>query len=140
MIELKEGNLPHVFWIDLKSDGVFHECVVLKKDNMGNISFFQVNSLDSIDKKRLSRILQGRLAPQMECWDLFSQQTLNNGVNALSYFHPLVKVITLSGKMFSPKHGVMGTGQILGKQDTRSDEARTIAAKEQEANKSIRPE
>jgi hypothetical protein len=130
MISTKKGNLPHVEWIDLKGDGVFHECCVLKRDSLGNIMFFPVNALDRVDRRRLGRILSSRLAPQMECWDLLSQQTLNNGVNALEYFHPLVKTITSSGKVYNPQQGVVGTGQIAGKMDTRSDDVRVAEAEE----------
>jgi hypothetical protein len=128
MIQTKKGSLPHIEWIDLKGDGVFHECCVLKRDELGNIMFFQINALDRIDKGRLERILNTRLAPQLACWDLLSQQTLNNGMNALEYFHPLVRTITSAGKIYNPQHGVIGTGQVAGKMDTRPDEVRAAEA------------
>lgn len=124
MIESRQGNLPHIEWLDLAGNGVFTECCIVKRDELGNIYHFPVNSLDSIDKKRLARILQSRLAPQLECWDLLSQTVLNNGVNALEYFHQLVKVISPNGQVYSPRHGVIGTGQVAGKMDTRSADER----------------
>ena len=37
--------------------------------------------------------------------------TLNNGVNALTYFHQLVQIITQKGVIYSPRDGVVGTGE-----------------------------
>lgn len=129
VIQSKKGALPHIEWLDIKGNGVFHECCVVKRDDFGNISFFSVNSLDRIDKNRLVRILSSRLAPQMACWDLLSQSTLNNGVNALEYFHYLVKTVTPTGQVYSPREGIVGTNQVTGKMDTRSEEDRVAAAK-----------
>lgn len=108
MVQSRVGKLPHVEWLDLKNDNTFCECVVMKRDPNQNIYYFQVNELDTIDKKRLSRILHGRHAATMELWDLMSQVTLNNGVNALSYFHQLVKVVTPSGSVYTPRTGMIG--------------------------------
>lgn len=108
----RPGNLPHIKWIDLKNDGVLIECAVMKEDSFGNIYFIQVNQLDSIDRRRLARILQNRNAQNFELWDLMSNITLNNGINALTYFHQLVKVITPMGVVSSPKQGEVGTGYV----------------------------
>lgn len=99
---------PHIAWIDLYKDGNLHECAVLKQNPDGNIMFFTVNSLDEIDRRRLAGILMDRNAGNFELWDLMAQKTLGNGVNALAYFHQLVKVLTPSGKIMDPKSGVVG--------------------------------
>ena len=115
MINIKEGNLPHIGWIDLKNNGILSECAIMKTDGFGNIYFFEVNKLDNIDKKRLVRLVTSRNAESFELWDLMSQITLNNGVNALEYFHQLVRVISPDGVIYSPKSGVVGsigTGEI----------------------------
>ncbi len=107
---------PHIAWIDLHQDGVLHECAVLKQNRDGNIMFFTVNSLDEIDRRRLAGILLDRNAGNFELWDLMAQKTLGNGVNALSYFHQLVKVLTPAGKIMDPKSGQVGglvsSGQV----------------------------
>ena len=113
MAELKTiitrpGTWPHVEWIELHADGVLHECAVMKKDRRGNIYFFELNALDSIDKRRLMMILADRNAKTFELWDIMSQKTLGNGVNALTYFNQLVKVVTPSGKILTPSLGVIG--------------------------------
>lgn len=104
------GTYPHVEWIDLKGNGILIECAIMKKDTFGNIYFIQINSLDRIDKSRLVRILRNRNAHSFELWDLMSQITLNNGVNALAYFHQLVKIITPNGVITAPTSGQVGTG------------------------------
>lgn len=111
-IQQHAGNLPHIKWLELKGDGVLTECAVLKTDGFGNIHYIEVPILDSIDKQRLARILTNRNAPTFELWDLMSQITLNNGVNALEYFHQLVKVISPDGVVMNPRQGVVGTGRV----------------------------
>ena len=111
-VAIYEGSLPHIYWIDIKGDGMFTECAVMKRDKLGNIFFFPVKSLDKIDKDRLSKIVQNRNAKTFELWDLMSTITLNNGVNALAYFHQLVEMLTPTGKRIRPQEGVVGTGMI----------------------------
>lgn len=132
MVQNRKGQLPHVEWLELKNDGTFNECVVMKRDANGNIYYFQINELDTIDKKRLSRILHGRHAAEMELWDVMSQVTLNNGVNALTYFHQLVKVVTPSGMTYTPRTGMIGgpgTGGIKmekGRVQMKQPPAKTV--------------
>lgn len=94
-----QGKYPHIEWLDLQSNGVASECAILKKDPSGNIYFFALNALDLIDKKRLLDIVTNRNAHLYELWDLMSQITMRNGVNALVYFNQLAKVLTPSGQI-----------------------------------------
>lgn len=111
--QIQQGSLPHIFWIELQ-DGMLHECAVLKRDQVGSLYFIDVAKLDHIDKARLARILQHRNAANYELYDLMSQTTLNNGINGLTYFHQLVKVLSPSGKIYDPAAGVMAAtpGQV----------------------------
>lgn len=118
-IRTHKGTLPHVEWIDLKGNGVMVECCVMKRDAFGNIYFLELPSLDQIDKTRVARILMNRNAPNFELWDLMSQVTLNNGVNALAYFHQLVKIITPDGVIMNPRAGTVGSGRV----DTAAQDA-----------------
>lgn len=131
----RRGNLPHIRWIDLKNNGVLTECAVLKEDGFGNVYFIEIPNLDSIDKQRMARILTNRNAPNFELWDLMSQITLNNGLNALDYFHQLVKVITPKGIIMNPRQGVVGTGRITTKK-TEAPGAAESKAKPTKAAKS----
>lgn len=99
---------PHIAWIDLHQDGTLHECAILKQQQDGNILYFTVNSLDEIDRRRLAGILMDRNSTNFELWDLMAQKTLGNGVNALAYFHQLVKVLTPAGKTMDPRSGQVG--------------------------------
>jgi hypothetical protein len=111
----KSRNYHHVEWIDLNGDGILHECAVMKRDASNNILFFKTNDLDEIDKKRLAGILMDRNAGSFELFDLMAQKTLGNGVNALAYFHQLVRQLTPGGKILDPRAGQMGgvvTGQV----------------------------
>lgn len=94
-----EGKYPHIEWLDLHGNGVATECAVLKRDAEGNIYHFALQSLDLIDKKRLLDIVTNRNAHLYELWDLMSQITMRNGVNALVYFNQLAKVLTVSGQL-----------------------------------------
>lgn len=97
----------HVKWIELKP-GQQIECAVLKEDEFGNLYFFPLTDLDDIDKRRFFSIVTSRHAPNMPLWDLMSQKTLGNGMNALNYFHQLVKIVTPDGNVINPRAGVIG--------------------------------
>lgn len=107
-LQSQRGVFNHTEWIDLQKNGTLIECAVVRKDEQGNIYFFELNKLDAIDRQRIFNIITKRHAGQFQLWDLLAQHTLGNGMNALDYFHQLVKVITPSGTIIDPKAGVMG--------------------------------
>ena len=111
----KSPEYPHIEWLELHSDGIMHECAVMRRSPDGNLLFFKTNDLDDIDRRRLAGILSDRNANNFELWDLMSHRTLGNGVNALAYFHQLVKVLTPNGKtveLQSGQVGVAGTQSV----------------------------
>lgn len=101
---------PHVEWIDLQNNGQLTEVAVIKRDQIGNIYFIALHSLDNIDKRRIAGILSNRNAASVELYELLSQITLGNGVNALEYFHQLVKVRSPQGHVDRPQVGRIGAG------------------------------
>lgn len=103
-----KGEFPHVEWVNLR-EGTLVEVAVVNRDPTGNIFFIELNKLDAIDRQRLFNIIRKRHAAQLPLWDLMSSTTLGNGMNALDYFHQLVKVLTPSGKVIDPKAGIVGT-------------------------------
>ena len=129
-IRTEPGNFPHVKWIDLKGNGIMVEAAIMKEDRHGNIYFFELGKLDDIDRQRILRLLQSRNAHSMELWDLMDNTTLNNGVNALTYFHQLVQIITQKGVLYSPRDGVIGTGEFNtnDKSETTAVQAAAAAA------------
>lgn len=130
-----KGDLPHIEWIDLKNNGVLVECAVMKKDARGNIYFIQTNVLDNTDRRRLGRILANRNAKNFPLWDLMSNITLNNGVNALEYFHQLVRIITPQGVVMSPRSGEVGTGVVSAASAPASAQAPKAAAAKKKTSK-----
>lgn len=115
------AQFPHIEWLDLQNNGVLTECAVMKRDGNGNIYFFPVTSLDSVDKQRLRNILTGRNARNFPLWDLMQQVTLGNGVNALEYFHQLVKVLTPNGQIIDATAGRVGAARRHVAKPTESD-------------------
>lgn len=105
---------PHIEWLELRMDNVLHECAVLRRDAQGSVYYIELNALDQIDKRRLVGILADRNAKNFELWDLLSQKTLGNGVNALVYFHQLVHVLTPSGKILDQRAGQVGIAAVTG--------------------------
>ena len=118
-----KGQYPHIEWIDLKADGVLVECAIMKRDPNGNIYFFPLKFLDGVDKRRLFRIITNRNAAMYELWDLMSNITLGNGVNALEFFHQFVRVITPSGKIINPGAGTVGAAEGVVQMRTQDDPA-----------------
>lgn len=103
------GEYPHIEWLELHGDGILHECAVMKRTPDGSVLFFRTNELDEIDKRRLADILTNRNARHFELWDLMSNKTLGNGVNALAYFNQLVRMLTPNGKLIDPRAGQAGS-------------------------------
>ena len=108
----KSREYPHIEWLELHADGIMHECAVMRRSPDGNLLFFKTNDLDDIDRRRLAGILSDRNASNFELWDLMSQKTLGNGMNALAYFNQLVKLLTPNGKVLDPKSGQVGSGTV----------------------------
>lgn len=106
----KSPKYPHIEWVDLYDNGVFVECAIVKRDRRGNIYFIRLDRLDGIDLERMFSIVNNRNAKNFELWDLMHQVTLGNGINALTYFHQLVEIVTPSGQIMKPKLGVAGGG------------------------------
>lgn len=108
-MQMRDSSYPHIKWLELHDDGVMTECAVMKIDKTNNdVFFFPLSALDDIDKRRLVEIVTSRNATMFELWDLMKNITLKNGVNALSYFHQLVKVRTSGGKIIDLTSGQRG--------------------------------
>ncbi len=88
------ANLNHIEYVDVNNDGILEEIAVVKRNpEDGTIHYIDVAPLDPIDKARLKRIVTSQHADKYELWELMSQTKLENGMNALDFFHTnLVKV------------------------------------------------
>jgi hypothetical protein len=102
-----KSTAPHMEWLDLRGDGTLDECAIMKEDSTG-IYHIPLSNIDEIDKGRLVNIIMNRNSQHFPLWELMQQTTLGNGVNALTYFHQLVKVLTPSGQIIDPMPGRRG--------------------------------
>lgn len=109
-VKSRPGNLPHIEWLDLGGNGIYIESAIIKRDPLGNVFYIPINALDNVDKTRLVNILMDRHAGSHELWDLMATKTINNGMNALTYFHQMVKQITPGGQIINPQTGRIGVG------------------------------
>lgn len=100
----------HVQFLDLYGNGVLKEVVVIKEEINGDKYFIQTDLLDMVDLQRLREILDKRDSNQYPMWDLMGQTMLRNGMNALEYFHQLVRVKTPNGPIIQP--GRVGTNIV----------------------------
>jgi hypothetical protein len=130
-----QGKWRHLEWIELEG-GVVTECAVMKRSPDGHTWFFPVASLDIVDKQRLLNILRNRNAELYELWDMMSQITLGNGVNALTYFNQLVKVRTPQGQVLPFGSGQYGT-PVNTQQSTMSDDQVDPALVEQQLQQAV---
>ncbi len=86
-IELTPTSLPHVFLCDIDDSGLLKEILVVKKFKDGSIYYVEIDTLHTIDKGRIKKIVSSQHADKYECWELLSQARLSNGMNALDFFH-----------------------------------------------------
>jgi len=91
-------KLNHVEYIDVDGDGVLEEVAVVKRSEDGTVHYINIAPLDPIDKARLKRIVTSQHADKYPLWELLAQSKLENGMNALDFFHSnLIKVKRGSG-------------------------------------------
>lgn len=86
-IELRPTSLKHVYLCDWFDDGVLREIALVMKTPDGVLYGIEVDKLHRIDMGRLKRFLVSVHADKYELWELLSRGTLNNGMNALDFFH-----------------------------------------------------
>lgn len=81
----------HIEYLDVDGSGVLKEVVIVKRWADGAYSYIETGILDGIDRGRLKNILGSPHADKYELWELLSMSKINNGMNALDYFHQLAK-------------------------------------------------
>ena len=105
----RDASKGHLAFIDLKNNGLVEQVAVIKEDTNGDIYYIAINELDDIDRERLTRILKLPNANSYPLYELMSHHTLQNGQNALEFFHQLVKIRTNSGHIIPVGSGRMGS-------------------------------
>lgn len=102
-------QFPHIAAVDLFGKNVANEVAVVAIDQRnGDLFFIRLDHLDPIDIKRLRQIILSRDSVHYPLWDLMSQKTLQNGMNALEFFQQFVKVRTIGGQILTPGAGARG--------------------------------
>lgn len=86
-IELHPTRLPHIFHCDIHDTGLLREIAVLKKTKDGSIFYIDIDPLHQIDKARLKKAVTSQYAAERPLWEILSNTTLSNGMNALDFFH-----------------------------------------------------
>lgn len=110
-------QFPHIAAADL-GKGISSDIAVMAIDNRnGDLYFIRLDHLDSIDLKRLRQIILSRDSARYPLWDLMSQKTLPNGMNALEFFQQFVKLRTVNGQILRPGEGSRGVAANLSTQD-----------------------
>lgn len=94
---LKPTGLNHIYHFDANGDDRWREVALVKlvKDSKGfivEVRWIDVALLDNIDKGRLKSLVSSVHANKYELWELMDMTITTNGLNALSYFHQLVKI------------------------------------------------
>ena len=123
-------TLKHIEYLDIRKDGTKREVAIVKRWEDGTIHYIDVPSLSPIDKSRLKAALNSPGAKSMPLWEVLSTITLNNGINALDFFHANhVKVIKgatkdgiITGGLESAKD-MAGVGKMIGADFTNPAEA-----------------
>lgn len=111
-IDIRDSNLPHVKFIDLRNNGIMEEVAVLQKFNNGDVAYIPISALDDTDKTRLLKIVNSEHARMFPLYELMKSHTLKNGVNALEYFHQLARVRTATGLIIEANPARRGAGPI----------------------------
>lgn len=114
--KLIKTSLHHVYYLDVNDDGQYREVAVVKKDANGSVYYIDVQLLDMVDKGRLKKMVTDIHADKYELWDLMSQKRLSNGINALDYFHRLVRVKKAPGSVNTMMGG--GLASVRAESDT----------------------
>lgn len=86
-IEKRATDLRHVWLMDVNDDGLLKEIAIVMETQEGTVFYIEIDRLHPIDKARLKKVISSVHADKYPLWELLSQGRLNNGMNALDFFH-----------------------------------------------------
>lgn len=86
-IELHPTKLPHIFHCDIDDTGLLREIAIVKKLKDGTLYYIDIEPLHPVDKARLKKAVMTQYAAERPLWEILSNITLSNGMNALDFFH-----------------------------------------------------
>lgn len=108
--QLTASAKKHIQWLPLYDQHVNIECAVLRRFPNNDILVVTIESLDEIDRKRLLNAFMRTNSHALELWEVLQSITMNNGINALEYFHQLAIMKTASGVIMKPQVGRASAG------------------------------
>jgi hypothetical protein len=104
----------------------------VKRWDDGSVSYIDVALLDNIDKGRIKYVIDGVHSDKYPLFELLSQARLSNGLNALDYFHPVVKIKRAPGHINTSGGGGLGSikvgsgvGALIGQEFSDPTKAET---------------
>lgn len=103
-----------VEWLSVSGNPQYvEECIVLKTFPNNEKAFINIKQLDKIDLSRMKTFITSRAATlHNDLATLLAEQVLDNGVNALTYFHQLTKILSPNGTVRSANSGkILATPQ-----------------------------
>lgn len=110
----QQVKMNHIEYIDVNDDGVLEEVAVVKRSEDGTIHYIDVAPLHKIEKARLKRIVTSQHADKYPLWELLAQSKLENGMNALDFFHSnLIKVKRGTGTTSTQFGGGLASAGVL---------------------------
>lgn len=119
-IEKRPTDLKHVYLCEWNDDGILKEIAVVMETQDGTIFGIEVDKLHPIDKARLKKVITSVHADKYPLWELLSQGRLNNGMNALDFFHSNYV------KVKRPRGAVIGGG--LASVELDADDGKLIGS------------
>ena len=114
--------MEHIKSLDVNNTGIKRDVAIIMEAKDGSIFYVDIASLGPIDKGRLKAALTSPGSKSMPLWQVLSTMTLNNGLNALDYFHTnFVKKIGGKGKKGQAGLEAVkanGVGKMIGSEYT----------------------
>ena len=108
---MAQKTYKHVEWIDLRLDNILEEIVIMGvNEGNGDIYHISTKDLDAMDLARLRKVLNKPTAHLYPLWENMANDTLKNGMNTLEFFHQLVKIRTVQGRILPVNSGRIGAG------------------------------
>lgn len=112
----QKTQFAHVERVDIHDTGSLREVAIMKRFENGSFSYIDTALLDQLDKSRLKGIVQSVHADKYDLWELCEQTTLSNGLNALDYFHQMVRTKFAPGHVAAPAEGLGYVKAVGGQQ------------------------
>lgn len=117
----QKTSFPHVEFRDVNDDGIMREVGIIKEWKNGSYAYLDIALLSDLDKGRLKKILSDVHADKDPLFEVMSRHRLSNGMNALDYFHPIVRTKRMAGHINTIQGGGLDSVRAVGDKMIGSD-------------------